>query len=573
MNIQPNSWQPVPGMAAVQIYPIFTRPSIVSSNCYVLRSPTAIVVIDPGASAAQTVLLSEVVCAALAERARPVLVLLSHCHQDHSQEASNLALPQGTEVILCIEGSGADALETGNRELTFCCYYPWNTKICSVKAAIRLFSGSASGAVDAAGAITRGADSLTLPTGPLHREWLQLSDADRLELYQTPGHSNCSITIKAGEMLFLGDLPFAANPGLCGIYGWNHAELMSSIATVEGLIVTAGVSICLPGHGFAQTPEVARKNLQVMAEDSAGLSEVGTLCPDRIAALKSYLGDVLEEASYLFTVISGQLYTLGFHLADLEEETLCQEVLAALDLDKIEQCLMDFRRFARDFDATDTPDLTFVLKGVQVSNRLLSLLGSGTLAGLIDLSLSGRAHRLLEDFLSMARGLQFTGADESDEINALIAALIERIRLGQVDDLDAVAESDVDDPNAFARVLVRRLATRSLLEQVVFEFDATAQPTTAHVCGERLTDIVLCLIEGVAGVGVRHIRLQTLHEHGDVVLRLTSREPLSDQGFGMRRLNLYNRTLSWTGGGLTYLAGQGFELRVPAMRTLAHTCC
>lgn len=572
MDLQPNVWQPVPGMASVEIYPIVTRPSIISSNCYVLRSPKAIVVIDPGASPTQTTHLSEVVSADLAERARPVLVVLTHCHQDHSQEASNLALPPGTEVLLCIERTGADALETGNRELTFCCYYPWDAKICSLKPAVRLFSGSPPGAVDAAGIVMRGADSLARPSGPLHREWLQLSDADRLEIYHTPGHSDCSITLKAGEMLFLGDLPFAANPGLCGIYGWDHDELMRSIDNVDWLLDTAGISTCLLGHGFSQPTEMMRSNLQAMAHESAGLSNAGTLSTERIATLRLHLGEVLEEAAYLFSVISGQLYTLSFHLDNLEEEGACAEVLAALDFDKIEQLLTDFRHFARDFNATRTPELTFVMKGVQVTSRLLKLLGSSSLDGLIDTSLSGRAHRLLDDFLSMVRGLEFTGADDTDEINHLVGELLKRITSGRADDLDSVSLDDLENQVAFARVLVRRLATQSLLNQVTFEFDATTKPTTAHVPGERLTDILLCLIEGVAGSGVRQIRLQTLREHNDVVVHLTSREVISDAAFGAYRLDLYNRTLSRIGGGLTYQHGDGFKVRVPVVRTLAHAC-
>ena len=573
MNIQPNAWQPVPGMTAVDIYPIVTRPSIVSSNCYVLRSPSAIVVIDPGASAAQTTLVSKIVLAALAERARPVLVVLSHCHQDHSQEASNLALPSGTELILCIERSGADALESGNRELTFCCYYPWDPKICALKPAVRLFSGCPAGPVDAAGTVRRGGDSLARPSGLLHREWLQLGDVDRLEIYHTPGHSDCSVTLKAGEMLFLGDLPFAANPGLCGIYGWNHRELMRSIDNVDWLLDTTDISTCLPGHGFTQSNEMMRSNLKAMANESIGLSNAGTLNTQRIAMLKLHLGEVLEEAAYLFSVISGQLYTLSFHLADLEEDAAGADVLAGFEFDKIEQLLTDFQRFARDFNGNNTPDLTFVMKGVQVTSRLLKLLGSSSLDGLVNTSLSGRAHRLLDDFLSMVRGLEFSGADDTDEINDLVGAMLKRIASGRADDLDAVPIDDMEDRVAFARVLAHRLATTSLLDSVTFEFEPTAQATTAHVPGERLTDILLCLVEGVAGSGVRHIRLQTLREQHDVIVSLTSREEISDAAFGSNRLDLYNRTLSRIGGSLTYHHGNGFEVRVPVVRDLAHACC
>ena len=42
-------WQPVPGTAACQIYPLEREPDIKCSNTYIIQSQTAILVIDPGA--------------------------------------------------------------------------------------------------------------------------------------------------------------------------------------------------------------------------------------------------------------------------------------------------------------------------------------------------------------------------------------------------------------------------------------------------------------------------------------------------------------------------------------------
>jgi glyoxylase-like metal-dependent hydrolase (beta-lactamase superfamily II) len=83
-GLEANVWQTVPGTTGVDIFPIITKPSIVSSNCYILSGPAAVVVIDPGASPEQTRQISQLVSGALAVCSRPVLVFLTHCHQDHS---------------------------------------------------------------------------------------------------------------------------------------------------------------------------------------------------------------------------------------------------------------------------------------------------------------------------------------------------------------------------------------------------------------------------------------------------------------------------------------------------------
>ena len=91
MSLAPNTWQTVPGSRSLEIFPIVAKPSIVSSNCFIVSAPKAILVVDPGASHEQTRRISDVVTAALAVSKRPVLVILTHCHQDHSQEADRLS--------------------------------------------------------------------------------------------------------------------------------------------------------------------------------------------------------------------------------------------------------------------------------------------------------------------------------------------------------------------------------------------------------------------------------------------------------------------------------------------------
>jgi hypothetical protein len=78
MILETNVWQKFAGTDCAEIFPILTKPSITSSNCYIVSTPRAILVIDPGADANQTRRINEVVSAALIAAPRPVLVFLTH---------------------------------------------------------------------------------------------------------------------------------------------------------------------------------------------------------------------------------------------------------------------------------------------------------------------------------------------------------------------------------------------------------------------------------------------------------------------------------------------------------------
>ncbi|MGH7847321.1 MAG: MBL fold metallo-hydrolase, partial [Candidatus Binatia bacterium] len=259
MKIEANVWQKVPGSSAVEIFPIITKPTIISSNCYILAGPNAIVVIDPGASAEQAKHISEVVSGALASSVRPVLVFLTHCHQDHSQEA------------------GAEALERGDRKLTVAYLYPWLPEVCRARFDCKLFGSIEES--ELVGIELANGDRIELHTDPLstpygarlQRQWLLLGPDERLDIYHTPGHSPCSISLRAGSLVVLGDLPFAANPGLCGLDGWNHVDLMETLRKVDWLLKTAGITVCCPGHGDCVAAEAMQEKLRLMADEARGL--------------------------------------------------------------------------------------------------------------------------------------------------------------------------------------------------------------------------------------------------------------------------------------------------------------
>ena len=577
VKIEANVWQKVPGTNFIEFFPIIAKPSIVSSNCYILAAPEAILIIDPGASPQQTKHISETVSAALAASDRPVLVFLTHCHQDHSQEAGLFELPAGTEIKRFAHEAGAEALERGDRKLTVAYLYPWRPVVCRAPFDCRLFASIKEELKVVTFELTQcrrielHSEPISMPSGAvLKRQWLPLGAGERLEIYHTPGHSPCSISLRVGSLLMLGDLPFAANPGLCGLDGWNHADLLQTLRKVDWLLEKPGITVCCPGHGYCVSAESMREKLRLMEDEARNLTDVQLMNAERIGALKSYVDELLEETAALFTILSGRLYTVSYYLSLLEEDNAANRVLATLDIDQIDRILSEFRRFVEAFNASAVPELTVVLKGVQVARSLQQLLSEERIKQIFDLSLVGRAQRRLADFLGMVRGLQFLNAETPSAVNELIAQILVRARSAHVRESTDLMEA-VEDEQSFLDALTRRLAAHSLLREIEFEFAPDAQPTNANVGAERLDDILTDLIEGMAGIGVKHIRIVTEVSPGRVAIRLSSRERIDPAAFGEGRFDLYSRTLGWLGGGFECRQQDGnaeFIIRLPALESV-----
>jgi len=570
MKIEANVWQKVPGTSAVEFFPIITKPSIVSSNCYIFAGPNAIVIIDPGASTEQTKQISQIVSNSLAARWRPVWVFLTHCHQDHSQEAAGFELPANTEIKRFAHHAGADALERGDRNLTVAYLYPWLPEVCRARFDCKLFSSAQNlPPSPVSNDLTElHTEPVLMPDGgKWDRQWLPLGANEHIDIFHTPGHSACSISLQVGSLLVLGDLPFAANPGLCGLDGWNHADLTETLRRVEWLLKSGGIAVCCPGHGYCIPGETMLEKLRVMADETRGLAMVDLLNADRIGDLKTYVDELLEETAALLMILSGRLYTVSFYLSLLDEEAAAEGIVAAVNIEQIDGILSEFRRFVEAFNASAVPELTAVLKGVQVARSLQQILAAEQVTQLLGLSLVRRVQRRLDDFLSAVRGLQFLNAETAGDVNELIDGILRREKSAQ-ESAGADLFAATDDDQLFIDTLTRRLAAHSPARDIVFEFARTSRPTLANIGTERLDDILTGLIEGIAGTGVKNIQIATDVITNHVIVRLSSRQPITATALGSRRLDLYNRTLGWLGGELERCEHDGnreFIIRLPAL--------
>jgi glyoxylase-like metal-dependent hydrolase (beta-lactamase superfamily II) len=576
MKIEANVWQKVLGTPSVEIFPIIPKANCVSSNCYIFSAPDALVVVDPGASAEQTRQISRILGDALMVSQRPVLIFLTHCHQDHSQEAG-LELPAGIEVKRFAHQSGVEALKHRDRNLTTAYLYPWNPEICAAQFEGILFASSSASEPPAV-ELTDGrrfelySEPIAMPDGAtLQHQWLSLGGGNRLEIYHTPGHSACSISLRIGSLLMLGDLPFAANPGVCGLDGWNHADLLQTLRNINCLLEMPDITVCCPGHGYCVSAQSMREKLRLMEAEASDLTAVPLMDAERISGLKAYVDELLEETAALLTIFSGRLYTVSYYLSLLQEEDGAESrVLESLDIDQIDRILSDFRRIAEAFKISVMPEWTIVLKGVQVARSLQKVLSAEHVRQLLDFSLVDRAQRRLDDFLNLVRGLQFIQTEQPGAVNEIIAELVKRTKATTMMESADLMES-VDNEQSFLQALTRRLAAYSPLRDIEFEFSPAAQETKANIGAERLGDILTNVMEGMAGMGVKHISIATQVTLDQAEIRLSSRERMDPAAFGTRRLDLYNRTLGWLGGSFECIQHEGnpdFIIRLPALKTM-----
>ena len=568
--IETNDWQRVPGTESVEIYPIIPRANCVSSSCFILSAPGALVVVDPGASAEQTREINRILVDALALAPRPVLVFLTHCHQDHSQEAGALELPPGTRVARFAHQVGVEALARRDRSLTVAYLYPWHPEVCAAPFDGILFAADPSSASEPAVAgFVPCPEPIVMHEGAiLQHEWIGLGGDARLHVYHTPGHSPCSVSLRVGSLLMLGDLPFAANPGVCGLDGWSRRDLLQTLRKLSWLLDSGAITECCPGHGRCVPAPRMRQKLRLMeVEAASSLTDVPRMDAERVGALKHHVDELLEETAALLTTFSGRLYTVSYYLSLLEEEGAAGRVLAALDVDGIDRLLSDFHRMADAFKTSPMPEWSLVLKGVQVAQSVQAVLTAEPVPQLLDTSLVERAERRIADFLGIVHGLQFLQTERPGAVDTTIAALLERAA-GSPGTTTADLMDAAGDDQSFVRALTARMAAHSPLHGIQLEFAPGTGDITADIGARRLDDILTSLMESMAGQGVKHIRIATRMAAGHLEIQLSSRDRMDSAAFAGRRLALYDRTLGWLGGSLRCMEHDGhatFVVRLPVL--------
>jgi len=517
------SWQPVPGAPGARIYPLIRKIDTTSSNSYLIETDDAILLIDPGGLAEQSAQLARVIEEIREESDRPVFVFLTHAHIDHffgTQCTPAFAHPD--VAVFAVQEAGAAALERGDGKLTQADLL--GQRISPVRIALPLITDERSGfcAVPISLAFSNSA-TITITRGQtrggLAQERIQFGSGPSLEVYHTPGHSPDSICIRMGGLLCIGDVLFAANPGIAGICGWDQSALIRSLDGIEALIADGGIDFVLPGHGRVITAADTGRTFAAIRTDALALENIAELNHERAIETAAFAEDCMEQVNELFTVMAGRLYYVSYVMEELGEEDVAAEVSRLIKGDIIDELLEAFRSFADEHHKRSGVSIHLALKAGQVIAKLERSFDGAELAHIIDPALARRAARLLSDYTTMLRG--FCPPRELAEYDLVrhLEALVTGLSVPSCSDDDLLSSDDED--STFTRLLLRRIGMQPLLSGIEFSFSSAEKHLVAAVDHDDLTDLVTYILEDLVGTGADSITMQIKRDENNAVITIS----------------------------------------------------
>ncbi|HET6581397.1 MAG TPA: MBL fold metallo-hydrolase, partial [Methanoregula sp.] len=320
---QPDSiqWEPVPGAPGAAFYPLIRKIDAISSNSYLITTPDVIILIDPGGLPEQAAHLFRIIGMCQARDARPLFIFLTHAHTDHFIGIqAEPAFVHPDALVFAVEQSGAHALESGDTTVTQsdlmqAPFFPMKVHLhlfsqerVNPSEDMRFPNGAGITIIrDRAGAAGLPCERIVFGPGPA------------LTVYHTPGHSPDSICLQMGELLFTGDILFAASPGIAGLTGWSRETLIHSLGAAETLIAKGGIRLVCSGHGRMIPAADALRMLSAVRADARSLDNIAEMEPDRAARTAAFAGDCMEQVNEIFTIMSGRLQYVSFILDELGE--------------------------------------------------------------------------------------------------------------------------------------------------------------------------------------------------------------------------------------------------------------
>ncbi len=558
------SWQPVPGTNGASIYPLVRKIDTISSNSYLIATAGVIILIDPGGLPEQAEHMASVIGEIRQEQDRPVIVFLTHSHIDHfvgSQDVPAFAHPE--TVIFAAHETGAGILGRGDGGFTQADLF--GRKVLPVKIGFPLLTADRSGqpgvpvdlrlANGARVTVTNdriGAGGVVLP-----RERITFGPGPALEILHTPGHSPDSICLRVGGLLFTGDILFAANPGIAGIRGWDREALIRSLDGVLPVLSGSGVSHICPGHGRIIPVSDAIRMISAVRTDALALANIAELNRDRAVEASDFAEDCMEEVNELFTVMAGRLSYVSYVMEELGEPDVAGRMESLINSDIIDDLLKAFADFAEEHHRCNRVPIHLALKAAQVVMKLERSFRKDELSRIIDPTLVQRAGRLLSDYTTMIRGYSPPGELSDCDIVALIEALVTGLSVSACSDEEVFDSADEDA--AFAQILLARIGTRPLLEDVTFSMEPLKGPVMASIDRDHFTDLLRYIFEDLVGTGADRV-MMTLQRHGgNIVLNVSGNADLLPTAEQRKTFRFLQELCKRAGGFLEYKGGKEIQ--------------
>jgi len=502
-------WIEIPGSGGASILPFTRYPDVCCSNAYLVRTLREIIVIDTGADEAHIASVVAAICAANGEHPRDVSVLLTHCHLDHAYGViRHREWIQSSRAAVFAQEEGALALEAGDPHQTVAEMYGREIEPVPVDVHLLTREDRACGGertVEARGRTVRlSTDRVQVDDETvLYRQHVTYQSGTTCTVYSMPGHSPDSIFIRIGEHLFIGDILFAASPGIAGLHRWDCDHLCASIRAARLLLESGEIAFCWNGHGRGLSVSDTLMALGSLETEAEKLKGISAFDPDRLRASVSYARDMLIEAGKLFSVIGGRLYYLSYYLEELGEIEEAKKYRDLLQNDAIDEFLTNFSTFAGEFGEGRKIEIQFVLKAVQIVGKIERVLGSSPNNPVLDASLVRRVRYLLTDCLSTVYGLNERLNDRNIDLAGCLEAFV--ARYNDPSYLDDAMIAAAEDESAFLTALAARIANPVIFEETVVSVEVCPRPLPVMTDPDRLCDGITGLIEDLAAAGAKNV--------------------------------------------------------------------
>lgn len=517
------TWQDVPGCRDVRIYPYIRKIDTLSSNSYLLSLNDCLILLDPGALPEQMEHMVGVIRSEIAEKPRPLLAIITHIHGDHWLQVLENTDFQKFPVIYAVQETGALAFANNDSRLTQASLL--GTRFGTIPVALPLFPESELACEDGAILARPGFPfrysygTTPAPGGRKIRCQNILFDSDTLECYHTPGHNPDCICIRVGEILFTGDLHFAATTGIAGLAGWDQKKLIRSIEDIRGVLTAKPVRICCPGHGRPLPAPTMAATLEALQRDVESLDAIAELNVARARQVAAYAEGLMTALGEVFTIIEGRLYYVAYVLNELEESGEADSIGKLLGSGTIDDLIGNFNAFRAEYQEAGKPDVYIMLKAGQVIAKMDQVFEREDLDWIIDSYLLERAERLISDYMRMAKGHRppvIVGNTDLRPVVSGAVAAVNRPPLSDDEFFDAA-----DDPERYRKLLAKRIALVSPSADVSFAFHEGPGPYQASIDEDRMRGLLIMLLEEEIGRDAGTITIALEPEGERLILTMT----------------------------------------------------
>jgi glyoxylase-like metal-dependent hydrolase (beta-lactamase superfamily II) len=535
----------------MQLFPYIRKIDLMSSNSFILSGQDQIALIDPGALDDQLDCLVESIAIMLDEKPRPVVVYLTHVHLDHCFQLNRLRKIRALgEVYVAAQEIGAEALINQDPELTLAGLLGREMAATSVE--IKLLSKMdrlVGGAVELqmhGFRLSYFVDSVKIRYGPvLHSQKISLGCGDFLEVYSIPGHSPDSLCLRAGGLLFTGDLFFAPNPGMAGAYGWSRSALIKSIYKTMWIIEKKNISYCCSGHGRIIDADTAWNALQSMYQDVLSLQGLEEVTQQWARNTATYAEDLMRELERLFTIIFARLAYVSLVLEWLDEGGEAENIGKLIDTKRIDELFFDFNCFVEQLRLGKKRDWDMVHKAGQIIKKLEAIFERAKLQSVLDRSLLRRAGRMLSDYAVTYRGFRPSFYAGDVDLYSVLHEVLD-FSLFRPYEEEAILNADLHED--YLRALRARIAYVNRLEGAALKLKADGSLPKVRMDKERFQDALLDLLERISSCEAAETQIIATGEQGWASIRIEA--PRADFYYSLdeRTMRFFERSFALCGG-------------------------